>query len=492
MSPRSISFRLLSWYATALVVLCAAFGAFTFLSLQHYLRSALEESLHRRAHQIGTSLLTGIGRTGESGVVDELRSFYGPELNNRFIRISRPDGSLLYVSGTPGDMSFEPARIPLVRLLPGETRISSLRGEHLLLLSAPFAVRDRPYVVEVGASTLEGEGLLRGLALTLGLGLAVLLALGVGGGALLIEKALAPVHRVTEAAREITFHNLSQRLPVPSTADEIAHLSLAMNEMIGRLDEAVQHARRFTADASHELRTPLTVMRGELEAVVRDKSLPSGLRVRLGSVLEETERLARIVEDLLAISRLEAGEDLLPRTRFDLGELVASTAEQMALLAEDKGIEVRCLSHAPLEVEGDPGRLKQVVVNLLDNAVKFSPRHGKVWLETERRADRAVLEVADSGPGIPEAALPRVFERFFRADGMRSGRSENGSGLGLALVGLIVSAHGGRVSARNDPAGGCRMRVSLPLASPQRSPLPLAGTIPVAERRPDRVTEPSL
>ena len=476
MNVRSVRFRLVSWYASVLVVLCAGFGVYTYLSLRHYLTSALEDSLRRRAHQIGTSLLLGVSRTGEAFVAEQLRSFYAPELNNRFIRVSRPDGSVLYVSGTPVDMSFEPARVPTVRLRPGEERVTSLPGEHLLLLSVPFAVGGRVFMVEVGSSTLESEALLRGFALTLGLGLSVLLVLGIGGGALLIEQAFAPVHRVTEAAREITSRNLSQRLPVPGTADEVQHLSLAMNEMIGRLDEALQHARRFTADASHELRTPLTVMRGELESVVQDGALAARTQARIGSVLEETERLARIVEDLLAISRLEAGEALLERTRLDLASLVSGTADQMSLLAEDKGIEVRCLGER-VEIEGDAARLKQVVVNLLDNALKYTPRGGRIWLETSRSGDRALLEVTDTGPGIPEAALPRVFERFFRADGMRSGGAEGGSGLGLAIVRLIATAHGGAVAAVNEPAGGCRVAVSLPMAPAARNDAPPGGGV---------------
>jgi len=488
-NTRSIRFRLVAWYAGVFVVVCVAFGAYSYLSLRHYLLSALEDGLQRRAHQIGTSLLLNVEKTGESLVVDQIRSFYGPELNNRFIRISRPDGSVLYASGTPADMSFEPSRIPLARVRPGEARVSSLPGEHLLLLSAPFAVHGQAFLVEVGASTLESESLLRGFLLTLGGGLPVILVLAVGGGALLIQQALAPVRRVTEAAREITSRNLSQRLPVPRTADELEHLSLAMNEIIGQLDDALQHARRFTADASHELRTPLTVMRGELESVVQDGALKARTRARIGSVLEETERLARIVEDLLAISRLEAGEALLARSQLDLGSLVASTAEQMSLLAEDKGIEVRCLGEGPVEVEGDAARLKQVVVNLLDNAVKYTPRGGRIWLETHRAADRALLEVADTGPGIPEAALPHVFERFFRADGMRTGHAAGGSGLGLAIVRLIVTAHGGTVTARNEAGGGCRVTVSLP--SPSRG-----GGHPAAGPRPaihgDGVIEPSL
>jgi heavy metal sensor kinase len=462
-NARSIRFRLVAWYAGVSLLVCAAFGAYSYLSLRHYLSSALRDTLRRRAHQIGASLLLSADKTGEAFVVDQIRSLYGPELNDRFIRISRPDGSLLYVSGAPNDMSFEPAQIPRVRLAGGETRVTPVTGQHLLLLSESFDARGSAYLVEVGASTLEGERVLYDFAVALGLGLPVILGLAVIGGSLLIQRALLPVHRVTEAAREISLHNLSKRLPVERTGDEIEHLTGALNQMIGRLDEAFQHATRLTADASHELRTPLTVMRGELESIVRDASLKPRARARIGTVLEETERLAKIVEDLFAISRLEAGEALRERTRFDLSDLVITTADQLSLLAEEKAIELVCEARECVEVEGDRSRLKQVLVNLLDNAIKYGRTGGRVVVETRRVQGRAVLEVADDGPGIPESALPRIFDRFYRAQ--RGG--EGGAGLGLAIVRLICAAHGGTVSVGNDPGGGCRVVVTLPSAPPE-------------------------
>lgn len=465
MKASSIRFRLTAWYAGVFLLVWAGFGTFTYMSLQRYLRSALEESLRRRAHQIGTSLLLSAEKTGESFVVDQIRSLYGPELNNRFIRISRQDGSLLYVSGTPNDMSFEPARVPRVTVGAGETKVTALTSERLLLLSVPYAVQGSPYLVEVGASTLEGENLLRSFLLNLALGLLVVMALTAGGGSLLIKRALGPVRSVTDAAREITFHNLARRLPVERTGDEIEHLSFALNAMIERLDESFQHASRFTADASHELRTPLTVIRGELESVIQEASLEPNIRTRLGTVLEETERLAKIVEDLFAMCRLEAGDALLERTRFDLANLVVTTAGQMSLLADDKNIRVDYLGDELVEVEGDPARLKQVVVNLLDNAIKFSPVGGRISLATHRLDGQAILEVTDNGPGIPEGELPRVFDRFYRVGSSRG--SSGGAGLGLAIVRLICSAHGGTASVGNVPEGGCRVRVSVPLAKPQ-------------------------
>jgi heavy metal sensor kinase len=463
LSGRSIRFRLVAWYAAVSLVVCAAFGAYTYVSLERYLSTALQDSLRRRAHQIGSSLLLSAERTGEAFVVDQLKSLYGPELNDRFIRISRPDGSLMYVSGTPNDVSFEPSRIPRVQLGPGQTTVTAVTSEHLLLLSAAYDVRGRAYLVEVGASTLEKEHALRGLLLTLGLDLPMILVLAVAGGSLLVRQALAPVQRVTDAAREITSHNLSRRLPETGTRDEIERLTAALNQMIERLEKAFQHASRFTADASHELRTPLTVMRGELESLLQDHALGSTARSRLGSLLEETERLGKIVESLLAIGRLEAGEAVLDRSRFDLSDLVVTTSDQMSLLAVDRNIEVGCSADRCVEVEGDRARLKQVIVNILDNAIKFSREGGHIQLSTRCEDGRAVFEVADSGPGIPEAALPRVFDRFFQVNGARSGK-EGGAGLGLSIARLICVAHGGSVAIENDPGVGCRVQVTLPLA----------------------------
>ena len=248
-----------------------------------------------------------------------------------------------------------------------------------------------------------------------------------------MRRALRPVREITAAAREITSYNLGRRLPVARTHDELEGLSVVLNGMIGRLDEAFQHSRRFTADASHELRTPLTIMRVELESVSQEPGLDAATRERVSSVLEETERLAKTVEGLFAISRLEAGEALMEVSRFDLSELVLSTADQMSLLAEEKHLDVQSAGCLPVDVSGDRFRLKQVIVNLLDNAIKYSQPNGEVSLATRADDGQAVLEVADRGPGIPPEALPQIFDRFFRADSVRT-HSESGAGLGLSIV----------------------------------------------------------
>ncbi|HYV03174.1 MAG TPA: ATP-binding protein, partial [Blastocatellia bacterium] len=192
--------------------------------------------------------------------------------------------------------------------------------------------------------------------------------------------------------------------------------------------------------------------------------LPLDLRETIGSTLEETERLSKIVDSLLSISRLDAGEALMTRERFDLNELVADTADQMRLLAEDKQISLKCTVAGPVEVEGDKGRVKQVVVNLVDNAIKYTGEGGKVEISVSPNNGNAVLEVADSGVGIPSEAIAHVFERFYRVDRARS-RQMGGSGLGLSIVKSICTAHQGRVRVESNEGKGSRFTVELPLAN---------------------------
>jgi heavy metal sensor kinase len=280
---------------------------------------------------------------------------------------------------------------------------------------------------------------------------------------MLVRRALTPVEQITRAAERITQHNLSERLPISSTGDELERLSISLNRMITRLDDAFQNSKRFVADASHDLRTPLTVLRGELENFADDSRLDSEMRERAASLLEEVVHLGKIVEQLFTLSRLDDGEAQTEWTRFDLTELAQTTVEQMNLLAEDKDISLSCDASQPLPVKGNHVRLKQVVVNLLDNAIKYTPKKGAIQLRVHGVNGHAVLEVKDNGIGIPADALPHIFERFYRVDKARSADSES-AGLGLSIVKSICIAHGAEVEAQSTVGSGSCFRVKLPLS----------------------------
>ena len=234
--------------------------------------------------------------------------------------------------------------------------------------------------------------------------------------------------------------------------------------MICRLDESFQSINRFTADASHELRTPLTIVRGELETLLLDEGLSKNVRETIYSLIEETDNLSKIVQCLLSLSRLDAGRAQMERVRLDLADLVSTITDQMAPWADEKNVTLSAQMGGGVEVVGDRVRLKQVVVNLLGNAIKYTPEGGTVTVGVNVSDRQAQLEVSDTGPGIPGSDLPHVFDRFFRADRTRRGTID-GAGLGLSIVQSICTAHGGVVKAENHADGGCRFIVQLPLAN---------------------------
>ena len=465
MNTRSLRFQLVAWYAALLTGCFVLIGAATYAVLQSSLVGALRETQLRRARQVGQLLLDEIRGPGEARIEEEIQVRYAPDLNGRLVRIMRSDGSMLYVSSAPKDQTFVPAELPPPSWSPrSETaRQVPLPGGRKMLLTArevqtPGGAR---YLIETGAPLDEVQAHLHRWLMFLLVVLPVVAALALGGGSFLVKRALLPVDKIAASAERISSQNLSERLPVARTGDELERLSTALNHMIQRLDEAFQYSRRFMADASHELRTPLTVLRGELESYIQEPTLAPE---RLGSALEEVERLANIVEGLFAISRLDAGEAAAEWVKLDLARLTAATVDQMSLLAEDKNIQVTCAAAEPVWVEGDQARLKQVVVNLLDNAIKYTLQGGAVALTVSTIDSKAVLEVADNGVGIPAEALPRVFDRFFRVDKARS-RELGGAGLGLSIVKSICAAHHGRVEARSTPGQGSRFQVELPLAA---------------------------
>jgi len=267
---------------------------------------------------------------------------------------------------------------------------------------------------------------------------------------------------LTTKAERIGVGERGERLPVIPTGDELERLSHALNRMIGRLEDALDHNRRFSADVSHELRTPLTILRGELEHVIQLRGLQPEVTDSVGSALEEIERLANIVESLLAISRLDSGGAGIEYNPFDLNALARTTTEQMHLLASEKRISLTCASTGPVQVIGDETRIKQVLVNLLDNAIKYTRTNGHVVVTTGAAENNAVLRVSDDGVGIPAASLPHVFERFYRAEKARS-RGVSGFGLGLSTVDAVCRAHGGAVSIESAEGQGTTVTVKLPI-----------------------------
>jgi heavy metal sensor kinase len=482
MNHRSLAFRLAVWYALLLSATFALVGVGMFYGLDQYLRSNLRDSLRRRSLQVEQILEQAPAAATDSAIAEAINTRVSPEFNNRFVRVTRAPATWVYRSGQPADRSFDSTTVPAPDAVwPGKGVVRAIGspGGQLLISIVPISTASGRYLIELGTALGPVEALQRRLRVLLAVLLPVLVACAAGGGYLLVHWALRPVERLSQTAEQISVQDLDARLPVVPTGDALQRLSISLNLMLARLRDSVHTSRRFLADASHELRTPLTVIKGELQQLVADQGTRNKVRERIGSVLEEVAHLEHLVSRLLVLSRLDAGEARREWLDVNLGELAASTVEHMRLVADDRGVQLQASALAPVTVRGDARRLKQVIVNLLDNAIKFTPQGGIVGVSTQQHDGFGLLEVFDSGIGIPSDSLPHVFDRFYRVDAARS-RDEGGAGLGLSIVRSICNAHGAEIDVGSTPGCGTRFRVRFPqfaAASLPAEPFPAAAKL---------------
>ena len=282
-------------------------------------------------------------------------------------------------------------------------------------------------------------------------------------GWLIAGRSLRPVDEITRLARQITASNLGQRLPGSPNNDEIGRLIETLNEMIARLESSFAQVRQFTSDASHELKTPLAILMGELELALRRTMTADEYKSTVESCLEEVERLTHVVQGLLELSRAETGQFVLEKTDVRLSVLVVDVCDDVMLLAESKHVELTTDIQADVHVTGDKVRLHQALLNVIENAVKYTPARGSVRVELRRVEDQIRLLVSDTGIGIAQEHLPFLFDRFYRVDQARS-KSIHGTGLGLSIVKWIVDAHGGTIKVSSSEGSGTTMQITLPSA----------------------------
>ena len=287
--------------------------------------------------------------------------------------------------------------------------------------------------------------------------------LGIVGGWWLTRRALAPVTALTGAVEKVHAQNLGEKIPRTNNGDELDRLTEVFNATLARLDDSFNRIHEFTLHASHELKTPLTVLRGETETALRDDSLSAAERDRAVSQLDELQRLTRIVDGLTLLAKADAGQVTLNLENVRLDELVHDNFADLQILAEPQGIKVVLEACEEISVRGDRHRLRQLLLNLADNAVKYNQPQGSVTINLRRSGAAAKFTIANTGAGIPPEMLPRVFDRFFRGD-MAHGNTVEGCGLGLSIVQWIVSAHGGKIEIASVPSQSTIVTLQLPTA----------------------------
>lgn len=454
--------RLTIWYVALLAVILAGIGTFVVVRLRADLIGGVDQGLDARAAQISLGFQSG--GEGEFQDVSDA-SLAGLHQSESAAQLLGPEGAVLESTGDPIASRALLTVEDLARVIRGErvrqTLVTGPEGESFRILAVRLPPREGGDVIVVATSLEEVKASVhRLLILLLVAGPAALAAAGAGGW-LLARTALAPVASMTREASEIGMARLDERIEVPRTTDELSRLASTLNAMLDRLQRGVDEKRRFVADASHDLRTPLAVMRAELDVSLRSPDLTPGAKETLLSAGEEVERMSRIVDNLLTLARVDEGGLELLRVPVDLRALVEGVVASMASLAAERGLDVRVDGQAG-EVRADGMRLEQVVSNLLSNAVRYADAGSGVGISVWRMATEAGVTVRDHGPGVPTEILPRIFERFVKADAPRSGTG-GGSGLGLAICREIVEAHGGRVWVDSTLGSGSEFSFALPI-----------------------------
>jgi heavy metal sensor kinase len=405
-----------------------------------------------------------------------IESYYDREdtVSSPWLQVWSLDGELLFATRN-AEQNPVPSAEELAREANGRiVTIESMVPPHRVL-TGRSQVGVEPVVIQVAESEFPMREDLAELLFILMLGLPLGVAAAGMGGYFLARRALAPVNRMVERARFITAERLRERLPVENPEDELGRMATVFNETLTRLESSFEQMRRFTAHASHELRTPLTAIRSVGEVGIRQHRDEHAYREVIGSMLEEVDRLAQLVDRLLMLSRIELNPEDLSSDLVDLSRLAAEVAGQLGVLAEERQQTVELVAEPGLFWVGDRMMLRQAVMNLVDNAIKYTPEGGRVTLRVAEEPPNIVLEVSDTGPGIPAGLEARVFESFYRVDQSRS-REPGGAGLGLAIARWAAEVSRGRLTLERTSGEGSTFRITLP------SPGASTGSPPVGER----------
>ncbi|HXM38702.1 MAG TPA: ATP-binding protein [Gemmatimonadales bacterium] len=478
----SIRGRLTIWYATALILSVAVFAVVLYFSR----RSVTYQDLDRRI-QSEADLTAGI--LAESyrarGVLVEKDTAGRPvltpdvaavlEVVPDFLLVTSRDGRLLFASPDARALTFAEFEQVSTLTAPPPQPASHLPGKYRINPNGPtlhYVVRPVPDAggqfgaILAGADTRSAELRLEQLLSTIVIAFVVGIVPAVLVGRWIAGRALEPVDRMITEVREITDgRSLHRRLALPMERDELGRLAETLNQMMTRLERSFAALRRFTADASHELKTPLTVVRAGVERAITRPDLPQETLAALEETLQEVNRMTELLDSLLTLARADEGRADLHREPVDLRSIIEEVGETGELLAEHAGvaIEIR-MPPDPVVLAVDQSRVRQLALNLIENAVKYTPRGGNVSVQLAASDGRVLLAVADTGIGIAPGDLPHVFDRFWRADSARTRTGDRpGTGLGLAICKWIAEAHGGTIEVQSRPGRGTTFTVTLPL-----------------------------
>jgi len=458
MAAPSIRLRLTGWYSLVLFLMLVVYATATFVAVRHEFFEQLDDQLHDDFEAAeGFLSASSDGRVAWSGE----RRHDPDDAEDRGSDAWAASGEQIYRSGAAS--ALPPVALATTSATPHyETLVTN--GRRWRTLSGTTLVGGRSVVLRVSRLEERLRAQLWEILVVLVLGLPLVVALAGAGGYVLARRALTPIDHLASEARRITADRLHERLSTPNPHDEIGRLTAVINETFARLESSFDQLRRFTADASHELRTPLSVIRGIGEMELKEPHTAAEYRDAIGSMLEEVDRLTHLVDTLLRLSHGDAGTIRLSRERIDLGALTRDVVSSLAILAEERSQQLQVEADEDVSVVADRLVLREALANVVDNAIKYSPKGAPIAIHVRSDDERAMVEIIDRGPGVAAEHRERIFDRFFRIDQARS-RDSGGTGLGLAIAKWSVAVNGGTIAVEGAPEGGSVFRIVLPGAT---------------------------
>jgi heavy metal sensor kinase len=451
--------RLTAWYFLVLGLAFSAFSFLAFFEVRGSIHSAVDEGLRDRAAEIRELLERQLP---PELVKHELAEGSGLRGEDDILEIAETNGEWEYSSATAIHFGLS---LPTARTATEKFHFSTMYSmdKPLRVLNGRIPIDQKAYALMIAAPVDEFYEAINRFKLTLLLSVPALLLIASAGAYWLSRKAIAPVGEIARAANSIRENELSKRLPVPQTGDELQSLSETLNELFGRLERAFRRISEFTADASHELRTPVALMRTRTEIALRKPRSEAEYRETIVRIHTELERTSVLIENLMTLARADSGSETVQLTSLDMNEVLQEILEPARLLANGKSIHYeQTLPKTPVLVSGNAALLRRLFLILIDNAVKYSPREGRISVVLDTSNDFAVTEIHDNGIGISASDLPHIFERFYRSDSSRS-RESGGTGLGLSIAKWIADAHKGEISVASTIGKGSVFQVRIPL-----------------------------
>ncbi|MDE2221933.1 MAG: HAMP domain-containing protein [Candidatus Omnitrophica bacterium] len=488
MPLHSIRFKIVLWHMLILSLALLIFGMVLYHNFYLKIASDTDDILRSRAKGFEQSINTFWEAESMAIAQGNKRVHFTKEDNINFIRLARrwveekindPEliNTTIRIFDAHGNPIASTRNIPVehlnMRIFNEVKKGADYYGNAYLvvddkpvsfrMVTTPVMENKRlAYIVQVASPLSQFHNALRNLRFSLLFLLPLTIILTGLSGVFLVQMTLKPVDQMIETIHQITAENLKMRLKIPGTRDEIESLARTFNQMIARLDEAFTTQRQFMEDISHELKTPLSILKGELEVTLKKIRSAQEYEASLQSILEEVDSLVGIVGNLLTLARFDSKTTVLDARRLDLNLLVKDAVEVVQVLASQKGITLQYNGAHTVEAVVDKNQVRRMVLNILDNAIKYTPAGGKISVDLRRQGDTVDIDIADTGIGIPQRDLPHIFDRFYRVD---KSRSSTGFGLGLSIAQSIAAAHGGRLTARANIPQGTVFTISLPVKS---------------------------